>query len=302
MPAPRRKNLIASRRRRQDDGEEEGSFVGDLDDDSLSEGSAATNGEGDEAAESEFSEDERELSSPTKTTTSVPARQRQKTRDGASSPDPQPKHTDPSTVDPDAQATLQDPNTDVSSQNSAKIQLNGLAKSTEEPLVPGEATVSLPPRHETFAQRSRREHQEYIQQRNANPAFVPTRGGFFLHDDRSGASNGHNRGAPRGRGRAYGPAIAVSGYVYYKSPPTISANTLTDEVPAFWSQLTSHGHMISMKDMSWHPNTTPPILRIKPMPKRVRMTGLLAPMLHPIEAFHSQPRSEMSGFRSTCPA
>ncbi|KIV96606.1 hypothetical protein PV10_00448 [Exophiala mesophila] len=211
MPAPRRKNLIASRRRRQDDGEDEGSFTGDLDDGSLSEGSAATNGEGDEAADSESSEDERELPSPIKTTASVPIRQRQKTRDGVSSPEPQIEQTDPLKADPDAQATLEDPDTNDSSQNSGKIQVNGLAKSTEEPAVPDEAPVSMPPRHETFAQRSRREHQEYIQQRNANPAFVPTRGGFFLHDDRSGASNGHARGAARGRGRAYGPAVTVAG-------------------------------------------------------------------------------------------
>ena len=289
MPAPRRKNLIASRRRRQDDGEEEGSFTGDLDDDSLSEGSAATNGEGDEAAESESSEDERELSSPIKTNASVPTRQRQETRDGVSSPEPQIEQTDPLKADPDAQATLEDPDTNDSSQNSGKIQVNGLAKSTEEPAVPDEAPVSMPPRHETFAQRSRREHQEYIQQRNANPAFVPTRGGFFLHDDRSGASNGHARGAPRGRGRAYGPAVTVAGYVYYMSSLVINANILIDEVLVFWNQLTSRGPMISTRDMSWRPNTTPTILKIKPMPRLLRTKSPLAPILALIEAFHSRP-------------
>jgi hypothetical protein len=73
--------------------------------------------------------------------------------------------------------------------------------------------VPKAPRNESMAQRARREHQEYIKQRDANPAFVPTRGGFFLHDDRSATSHSLNgRQFVRGRGRSYGPAPSV-GYV-----------------------------------------------------------------------------------------
>jgi CASC3/Barentsz eIF4AIII binding len=74
-----------------------------------------------------------------------------------------------------------------------------------EPARPTDPQAIAPkaPRNETPAQRSRREHQEYIRQRNSNPAFVPNRGGFFLHDDRSSTatSSFNGRPGPRGRGR-----------------------------------------------------------------------------------------------------
>jgi hypothetical protein len=69
------------------------------------------------------------------------------------------------------------------------------------------------PRNETVAQRARREHQEYLKQRDSNPAFVPNRGGFFLHDDRSpNVPNFHNKTFPRGRGRGYN-GLQPAGYV-----------------------------------------------------------------------------------------
>ena len=44
-------------------------------------------------------------------------------------------------------------------------------------------------------------HQEYIKERDTNPAFVPNRGGFFLHDDRTMPNNNFgSRGYGRGRG------------------------------------------------------------------------------------------------------
>ena len=58
-------------------------------------------------------------------------------------------------------------------------------------------------RQETLAERNRREHQEYLKKRDENPAFVPTRGGFFLHDNRS-AAPGTNGVRPFARGRGRG--------------------------------------------------------------------------------------------------
>lgn len=64
--------------------------------------------------------------------------------------------------------------------------------------------VPVAPRHETLAQKARREHQEYLKQRDSNPAFVPNRGGFFLHDDRSTSGPAFwNRPYGRGRGRGF---------------------------------------------------------------------------------------------------
>ena len=64
-------------------------------------------------------------------------------------------------------------------------------------------------RQENFADRRRREHEEYKKKRDADPAFIPTRGSFFMHDQRSASGqNGFRQYGPRGgaRGvRATGP-------------------------------------------------------------------------------------------------
>jgi len=58
-------------------------------------------------------------------------------------------------------------------------------------------------RRETLAERRRREHEEYRKKRDADPAFVPNRGGFFMHDHRS-AAPGQNGFRPFGKGRGRG--------------------------------------------------------------------------------------------------
>lgn len=52
---------------------------------------------------------------------------------------------------------------------------------------------------ETPLQRRRREHEAYKKQRDADPAFVPNRGRFFMHDHRHGRG-GSNGFRPFGRG------------------------------------------------------------------------------------------------------
>jgi len=53
------------------------------------------------------------------------------------------------------------------------------------------------------SERRRQEHEEYKKKRDADPAFVPNRGGFFMHDHRS-AAPGQNGFRPSGRGRGRG--------------------------------------------------------------------------------------------------
>lgn len=61
--------------------------------------------------------------------------------------------------------------------------------------------------NETSGERHRREHEEYRKKRDSDPAFIPNRGNFFMHDTR-GQHNGQpsqpNRGAWQGRGRGRG--------------------------------------------------------------------------------------------------
>ncbi|KAH8725043.1 CASC3/Barentsz eIF4AIII binding-domain-containing protein [Phaeosphaeriaceae sp. PMI808] len=60
-------------------------------------------------------------------------------------------------------------------------------------------------RQETLGERRRREHEEYKKKRDADPAFIPNRGAFFMHDQRSApAQNGFRPAGARGRGRGGG--------------------------------------------------------------------------------------------------
>ncbi|KAF2276920.1 uncharacterized protein EI97DRAFT_467011 [Westerdykella ornata] len=55
-------------------------------------------------------------------------------------------------------------------------------------------------RPEILAERRRREHEEYKKKRDADPAFIPTRGAFFMHDQRSSQGQGGFRHFNGGRG------------------------------------------------------------------------------------------------------
>ncbi|KAF2830421.1 hypothetical protein CC86DRAFT_367190 [Ophiobolus disseminans] len=62
--------------------------------------------------------------------------------------------------------------------------------------------VGAPGRQESLGERRRREHEEYKKKRDADPAFIPNRGAFFMHDQRSApAQNGFRQAGARGRGR-----------------------------------------------------------------------------------------------------
>lgn len=101
-----------------------------------------------------------------------------------------------------------------------EIMLNGLTigdKAADDEVVDFETgqavgapapAVAAPDRSETFAERKRREHEEYKKKRDSDPAFIPNRGAFFMHDQRSAhAQNGFRQFGGRGgmRGGFGGP-------------------------------------------------------------------------------------------------
>ena len=209
MPAPPRKSLLASRRRtRPDEGEEEESVVGDFEDDSLSEGSAASPGdEGPEFEGSESSGDER---TPAQNTAATSKSNRGKVPTEKSPVVSSKDATKPQVEDfqlpPDTEAMLHGVKADQQVQETEELRFEELAASENADTVQPAAVLPKAPQNENPAQRARREHQEYIRQRDANPAFVPNRGGFFLHDDRNSTSVAPTaRQFGRGRGRGYGP-------------------------------------------------------------------------------------------------
>ena len=192
MAPHRRNNIIARRRRVEDEGEEEdGSIGGDLDDDSLSEGSAMTIPEDDADGEgSDVSEGD---------TTASPKVDKPKDQvngDGKTHHEP----TQPSdaaafgTKMADTEAMMNGMKISESTDKAEEIHFEDMSS---EHGTTAEETSHIPvesqSKRETFAERKRREHEEYIKERNENPAFVPTRGGFFLHDKRStdSSSNGY---------------------------------------------------------------------------------------------------------------
>ena len=92
-----------------------------------------------------------------------------------------------------------------------------LAASSTSAEVEAEATSLLPvvktaamDQMETPVERRRREHEDYKKQRDENPAFVPNRGAFFMHDHRHAgpAANGFR---PFGRGRGRGGRGGIGG-------------------------------------------------------------------------------------------
>lgn len=200
--APGSRRRLAPRRRR-DDEEDESSLVGDVEDDSMSDGSALSLG--DEEAEASDASDEHEVPgdktrTPKDAKPTAAKRNSHKSSNNVDSVAPF-----PSTADTPAMAN--GTKRSNGSKLESELHIDGTAPQDgttagDVPQPPTETPRA--PRRETAAQQARREHQEYLKQRDSDPAFVPNRGGFFLHDDRSpNVPTFHNKPFGRGRGRGF---------------------------------------------------------------------------------------------------
>ena len=217
MGAPRRRDLLKSRRRVQDEGEEEeGSVAAGIEDDSLSEGSAIS--DADDDADGEGSDGE-SSSSPTREGSkaetvanghghSSPARQQSKARFGKP---PLPiARSDTDAMMNGLQLTGAAEDQGVAFEDLQRRP--EVAFSSEA--VPDQGVLGDSSTVDRVVDRRRKEHEEYKKRRDADPAFVPNRGGFFMHDHRS-AAPGQNGFRPFGRGRG-----RVRGAVGRPLPPT----------------------------------------------------------------------------------
>lgn len=218
MVSHRRKELLASRRRVEDDGEEEGGpDTGELDDDSLSETSALSDlddedgdAEGSEISEQEEVGPEVAKSSKPSVNGHIPAK-----------PDDGPLPTDKGVADgqDDTQAGRTDTeamllglavpkdSAEVDEVQFEEMDQGDSQERSERPAQPAQPVVVS---SESPMDRRRREQEEYRKKRDADPTFVPNRGGFFMHDHRHAgpAANGFR---PFGRGRGRGARAAVGG-------------------------------------------------------------------------------------------
>ncbi|KAK2768896.1 hypothetical protein FQN53_006243 [Emmonsiellopsis sp. PD_33] len=186
--APHRRSRIASRRRVEDEGDEEGSVDGDLDDDSLSDGTLSTHEDDDADAEgSDVSDHDIPRAQGLESTNGrVPAASAGGGPQGGKSPSPA-KNLFGGAVS-DTEAMLNGMKLSDGLEGVEEVHFDDMKEEREHPTIatPKSERTSQP--RETFAQRKRREHEEYIRERDSNPAFVPTRGGFFLHDKRNSDS------------------------------------------------------------------------------------------------------------------
>ncbi len=235
MVAPRTKRLAASRRRIDEEGEdEEGSIAAGMDDDSMSETSAISDADEDADAEgSEVSdgdirqnpgvsakaivngqkiaapEEHQPVSAPTKTPSFGPMTSDTVAMMNGLKID---EYTD------EAEAIHFD-----DMNNASQAQANGP--------VPRQVAAVVP-LTSNMAEQRRQEHEEYKRRRDADPAFVPNRGGFFMHDHRSMApgQNGFRpfgKGRGRGRGAFAGPS-STARYVHM-SETTSTLHSLTKQ-------------------------------------------------------------------------
>lgn len=217
--SPHRRNIGASRRKRRDDeGEDEGPME-EPEDDSLSEGSVSTHHHDDEDADAEGTEDSDSDDVSSSISPQVDKTNGHQVNGRAHHATRQPnRHSSVSPGKPlmatvsDTEAMMNGMKVSDQASGVAEIHFDDLK---EEPDPQPGRTPSAPPtepRRQTFAERKRRENEKYVRERDTNPAFVPTRGSFFLHDKRSSdtGANGY-RPFSKSKSRPYG--LIVDGNV-----------------------------------------------------------------------------------------
>ncbi len=209
------RSLVSRRRRAGDEGEDEEGPV--YVEDSQSEGSVLTEPDDEEEVDGGSVAGQ----GATESRSGEAAKEEPTTTDGASSkkgrkPSKQAgtNGTDASDVSPPAQVQ-----SEFKAVADTEAMMNGLdinekGKAQAEAVDfedDGQSTAgTAPPRTNgstlPAAERQRRDHEEYRKKRDANPAFIPNRGNFFMHDTR-GQTHGPappQRGAWGGRGRGRG--------------------------------------------------------------------------------------------------
>ncbi|OJJ43375.1 hypothetical protein ASPZODRAFT_146089 [Penicilliopsis zonata CBS 506.65] len=224
MAPSHRRNIGASRRKRRDEeGEDEGSVNGELEDDSLSEGSVGTHqdeDDDDDDADGEVSNGSEDEAAPGsgqagyKNNGTAHAGVRDTAQQGDNKAVPAKKGPSTQAIS-DTETMMNGLKISEHTSDTAEVHYDELEGSDRQ-------TASAEPKRETFAEKKRRENEKYVKERDENPAFVPTRGSFFLHDKRSTdpGSNGH-RPFNKSKTRPYG--LIVDGNVR-KNPPKSDAS------------------------------------------------------------------------------
>lgn len=217
------KGLVGRRRRADEEGEEdegpemaensqsEGSVLSDLDDDDESSIGAATVEDGPQKECAETTSEGGKNAGSSRRSKRHSGRKRQ-TGSTAGSSAPASSHTGTFRVPDDTQAMLRG----LSIGNQTAEEAIDFDESVSRR---GSVAAPIPTRPanghgEPSGSRQRQDHEDYRRKRDADPAFIPNRGNFFMHDTRSshGAGGPPGRGAWGGRGRGRGGGNAGGQY------------------------------------------------------------------------------------------
>lgn len=210
------RKIGASRRRRRDEeGEDEGPNNGELEDDSLSEGSGPSHpGEDDaDAGGTEGSDDGASTSAQADRSKNlqVNGRQSQQGQQSGQSNSVSPGKVAMTPTASDTEAMLNGLKGSDQAGDVAEIHFDDLKEGADPKTGRTPSAPPTEPRRQSFAERRRREHEKYVKERDANPAFVPTRGRFFLHDKRTDA--GANGQRPFNKPKSKPQGLIVDGNV-----------------------------------------------------------------------------------------
>ncbi|KAI1497106.1 CASC3/Barentsz eIF4AIII binding-domain-containing protein [Biscogniauxia marginata] len=235
MAAPvRRRKMIGHRRRVEDEGEEDGGPDQlDVDEDSLTEGSMASD-DLDPADDSDTSNvDEASPTAPAvkKLGARVNANGNAKTANPKPAVNSAATKTSKSGNDAVSDTEFMLNGLSISDQAAPVQEMNfdEVTKSPTKSLAPIVVSSDSVATTGPTGDRRRREHEEYRRKRDEDPAFVPNRGAFFMHDHRhtGPSANGFRpfgrtaRG--RGRGGIGGPFAPMNQQLHNPADPTTSA-------------------------------------------------------------------------------
>ncbi|KAF9767877.1 hypothetical protein IL306_014891 [Fusarium sp. DS 682] len=206
---PRRRKLIGQRRRVEDEGEDEGGpGTLDLDDDSITDGSLTD--DNDPADDSDTSNiDEASPTSPNARRKVNGATKHAGHGHNSGSGSGSGQNGKPVT-DTDVMLhglSITDQSPPIQEMHFDEVVAPSPSKSPAAPIVVSSASARPPA---APANRRRQEHEDYKRKRDEDPAFVPNRGAFFMHDHRHAgpAANGFR---PFGRGRGRGGRGGIGG-------------------------------------------------------------------------------------------
>jgi hypothetical protein len=203
MPAQRRRNLLRLRKRVDDDGDDDISVVNDAVDDSQSDASLPTDPDDDADA------DDSDLSDTDGPEIIEDTHQRGRSNGVVKREAKAPSRLPESNVTKETPSNQQSfpavKDTDMMMNGVQVIQSSAPPEAIDftssEQLPSPTHTSNDDSRNITPAERRRKEHEEYKKKRDENPAFIPNRGAFFMHDQRNSGQGFRGFGRGRGRGR-----------------------------------------------------------------------------------------------------